>query len=194
MRISQRGRPGRGSWSTSASQRLMGARAHGSRDLDALAAVLERTGARARGPVAEAAQQVLVRPEQVRIDGDQRHTLRLGVLSQRGVVVDGVPGDVERDRRAASRSAGGRAPRPRCARAPSGRPPATGRRGTACRSSRTPTRASAILSAGEREHLVVVHGASLPDRCSNYESAFDITQFESQSQVLTSTRTSGALV
>ena len=37
--------------------------------------------------------------------------------------------------------------------------------------------------------LVFVHGASLPDPSTDYESAFDIARFESQTQVLTSTST-----
>ena len=73
------------------------------RDLDALAAVLERLRANLGVGMAEAAEPILVRAEQVRVDRAEPDALRLRVAAQRAIVVDLVPRDVQRDRRAAAR-------------------------------------------------------------------------------------------
>ena len=52
--------------------------------------------------MAEAAEAVRVVSEQVRVDRADPHALLLGVAPQLAVVVDRVPGDVERDARAAA--------------------------------------------------------------------------------------------
>ena len=72
------------------------------RDLDALAAVLHRLRAHARVRVADAPEPVLVLAEQVRVDRADPDAPAGGVVAERGPVVDTVPGDVERDGRAAA--------------------------------------------------------------------------------------------
>src|SRR5204863_3784839 len=68
----------------------------------ALAAVFERACATAGVRVAEAAEPVLVRAEEVRVDRADADALLLRVLAERAVVVRRVPGDVQRDRGAAA--------------------------------------------------------------------------------------------
>ena len=72
------------------------------RDLDALAAVVERLRAHVRVGMAEAPEPVLVLAEQVRVDRADPDAAAGGVVAERGPVVDAVPRDVQRDGRAAA--------------------------------------------------------------------------------------------
>ena len=72
------------------------------RDLDALAAVVERLRAHARVGVTDAPEPVRVVAEQVRIDRADPDALLLRVTAERLPVVDAVPRDVQRDGRAAA--------------------------------------------------------------------------------------------
>ena len=64
--------------------------------------MFERACANAGVRVAEAAEPVLVRAEEVRVDRADADALLLRVLAERAVVVRRVPGDVQRDRGAAA--------------------------------------------------------------------------------------------
>jgi hypothetical protein len=76
-------------------------RAHLLRNLDAFQAVAYGLRANARVGVADAAEPIVVVAEEVRVDPTDADALPFGERAQLPVVVDGVPGDVQRDAGAA---------------------------------------------------------------------------------------------
>ena len=72
------------------------------RDVDAFAAMAQSARADGHVGVAQAAEAVLVVAEEIRVDRPYANTLLLSEASQLPVVVNGVPGDMERDGRAAA--------------------------------------------------------------------------------------------
>jgi hypothetical protein len=70
------------------------------RDLHALAAVRERLRAHLRVGMTQAPEPVRVVSEQIRIDRADPDAALAGVVAERGPVVDAVPRDVQRHRRA----------------------------------------------------------------------------------------------
>src|SRR6476619_1112850 len=162
-------------------------RPHLARDLDALATVLERPGADVGARVAEAAEPILVRAEQIRVDRAEPDTLRLRIASQRSVVLDHIPRNVQRDRRAAAgETVDQRGVGPPLVDGPGGTRPRVDvepRPGVP-----VPPRGGLDLECGgSREYVVFVHGASLPDPSTHYDRAFDKDSFETKPEVLTST-------
>ena len=117
-------------------------------DLDALEAVVERLRADRGVGMAEAAEPVVVVAEQVRVDGADADAEPLRVdgaarpSRRRGPTARGWRRSGRR------RSARGRARRRRASPRRSAPRPATGRRGSACRSCRSPTTASRSRGGG----------------------------------------------
>ncbi len=130
------------------------------RDRDAFAAVVE--GAPADGLVraADAAEAVGVVAEQVRVDRTDAEAAFPGVGAQRRVVVDGVPGDVEGDARAAA----GEPVDERRVRDPFPHVARRARPGidveARSRVAVPPARRLDLERPQAREHVVVAHGAS----------------------------------